>query len=60
MILEAGERMVLNTIISLQESANQQVEDYRIASQAGMQLEDVRDWLESHRCRNFSHTVHRF
>src|SRR5689334_16527402 len=47
MRLEGGERLVLKTLLDLQGSAGDYVEDGRLASTARMFVEDVRDWLET-------------
>ena len=47
MVLRASERVVPMTLFSLQGHRNESVEDHRLAAQAGMQLQDVRDWLKA-------------
>ncbi len=47
MNLEAGERLVLKTLLDLQGDLNENVDDARIAGTAKMLVKDVRDWLET-------------
>ena len=47
MNLEGGERLVLKTLLALQGNSQDYILDSRLATGAKMDVQDVRDWLET-------------